>query len=58
MAVSVSPPHSMEVGEVRVAEDSDFALLKVINKEKEKRTKRKLKLENSVKNKKERGTYY
>jgi hypothetical protein len=33
VAVSASPPHRMEVGEVRVAEDSDFALLKVINKE-------------------------
>jgi hypothetical protein len=37
VAVSASPPHRMEVGEVRVAEDSDFALLKVINKEKRKK---------------------
>jgi hypothetical protein len=51
VAVSANPPHRMEVGEVRVAEDSDFALLKVINKEKRKRKreKRKLKLKNLVK---------
>jgi hypothetical protein len=50
VAVSASPPHRMEVGEVRVAEDSDFALLKVINKKKRKRKrkKRKQRLENSV----------
>jgi hypothetical protein len=36
----------MEVGEVRVAEDSDFALLKVINKEKRKRKRKKDKKEN------------
>jgi hypothetical protein len=47
VAVSASPPHRMEVGEVRVAEDSDFALLKVINKEKRKRKRKKR--ENSVK---------
>jgi hypothetical protein len=37
VAVSANPPHRMEVGEVRVAEDSDFALLKVINKEQKER---------------------
>jgi hypothetical protein len=54
VAVSANPPHRMEVGEVRVAEDSDFALLKVINKEKRKRKRKRrklrlLRLENSVK---------
>ncbi len=53
MAVSASPPHRMEVGEVRVAEDSDFALLKVINKEKKKEKKTKIREFSEIEKKKE-----
>ncbi len=58
VAVSANPPHRMEVGEVRVAEDSDFALLKVINKEqKERKIEKKIKIREFSKNRKKKEVH-